>query len=354
MGLISGNKYKQMLENNNRYAKLYAMQNRINTEGLKKVPEETEMDAVYKGLVDSLKDPYSEYFTAKEAREFSNYVNNSFYGIGVVFHQEKNGDMLITKVQKDAPADLVGLRKGDIIVAVDGKTYDSSTELRNAITGKTGKSVEITYSRDGKEKTVDITRGIVSSATCNGFMLKGRIAYIRIDTFGEKTAEEFQEALAGLNKKHPKGLIVDLRENHGGYMDQGIEVADILLPECRITYTQDRNGKRVNYNSEEGSVRLPLVLLVNNHTASASELVAAAVKDNKAGKLVGVTTFGKGVVQSEYTYKDGSALKLTTSEYFSPDGHRINGKGIKPDYKVKLPDDATEDDQLKKAMSLID
>ncbi|MBQ1471674.1 S41 family peptidase [Eubacterium sp. AB3007] len=353
VGLIEGSKYKQMVEINNKYAKLYAMQYKINHEGLKKVSEETEMDAVYKGLVGSLKDPYSEYFTAREAQEFDNYVNASFYGIGVMIAEE-GGEVQITQVQEDGPADLAGLKAGDVITAVEGKHYDTTKEVKKAVSGKSGTKVKVTYRRKGKEKTVSVTRGIVSGITCNGLMLKGNIAYIRIDTFGEKTGKEFQEAVDKLKKEDPKGLIIDLRNNRGGYMDQGLKVADILLPECTIAFTKDRNGKRTNYNSEEGALQLPCVLLVNENTASASELLAAAVKDNDAGQLVGTTTYGKGVVQSEYKYKDGSALKLTTAEYFSPKGHRINGKGVKPDVEVDFPEDATEDPQLKKAMSLVD
>ena len=178
VGLIEGSKYKQMVEINNKYAKLYAMQYKINHEGLKKVSEETEMDAVYKGLVGSLKDPYSEYFTAREAQEFDNYVNASFYGIGVMIAEE-GGEVQITQVQEDGPADLAGLKAGDVITAVEGKHYDTTKEVKKAVSGKSGTKVKVTYRRKGKEKTVSVTRGIVSGITCNGLMLKGNIAYIK-------------------------------------------------------------------------------------------------------------------------------------------------------------------------------
>ena len=337
-----------------KYGKLYDIQTKIEDEGLWDVSESKQMNAVYKGLVGSLNDKYSEYYTPSEAKEWDNYVNATFYGIGVIFTQDEKNRFLISDVIDQSPADNAGLKKGDIITQVNGKTYKTSDKLKDAIRGELGTKVNVTYERNGVSKTVTITRGKVTETTVSGTILKDHMAYIRISSFAEKTAEEFQHELSTLEKKDPKGLIIDLRENPGGYADQALKIADQLLPECTITYLQDRKGKKTYYNSKESATKLKYVLLVDGGSASSSEIVAAAVKDNKGGKLVGTRTFGKGIVQQEYQFNDGSELKLTTHQYFSPKGHRINKVGIKPDYTVKFDISGDHDAQLEKAMQLLE
>ena len=156
-----------------------------------------------------------------------------------------------------------------------------------------------------------------------------------------------------MENKNVKGLIVDLRDNPGGLMDQGIEVADMLLPECTITHTEDKNGKTEYYNSDESCTKLKYAVLINENTASASEIVAAAIKDNQGGPLIGTTTFGKGIIQVSMEFKDETALKLTIMQYLSPEGNQINGVGVKPDYKVKMSQDGKKDSQLRKALNLL-
>lgn len=353
MVFVNSGTYRRDAAIAEKYSKLYTIQKKINTNGYYKVSETKQMNAMYKALVKSVGDKYSVYFTAKEAKEWDNYVNGTFYGIGIVFSEDEDGNYVINDVMDESPAKSAGLKKNDIIRKVDGKTFPSTTELKKAITGKQGTRVKVTYERGGAEKTVSIIRGEVREITVKGTMLKGKIGYIRISSFAEKTAEEFKTELKALEKKNPKGVIIDIRANGGGYANQGIEIADMLLPEGTITYVKDRNGKKTYFNSDESCTRLKYVLLVDGNTASTSELLAAAVKDNRGGKLVGATTFGKGIMQAEYPFRDGSALKLTTHQYFSPKGYRINGKGVRPDYVVKLKSSDTTDRQLQKAMDLL-
>ena len=353
MVFVNSGTYRRDAAIAEKYSKLYTIQKKINTNGYYKVSETKQMNAMYKALVKSVGDKYSVYFTAKEAKEWDNYVNGTFYGIGIVFSEDEDGNYVINDVMDESPAKSAGLKKNDIIRKVDGKTFPSTTELKKAITGKQGTRVKVTYERGGAEKTVSIIRGEVREITVKGTMLKGKIGYIRISSFAEKTAEEFKTELKALEKKNPKGVIIDIRANGGGYANQGIEIADMLLPEGTITYVKDRNGKKTYFNSDESCTRLKYVLLVDGNTASTSELLAAAVEYNSGGKLVGATTFGKGIMQAEYPFRDGSALKLTTHQYFSPKGHRINGKGVRPDYVVKLKSSDTTDRQLQKAMDLL-
>ncbi|MDY2960145.1 MAG: S41 family peptidase [Hornefia sp.] len=351
--LISSEEYSVMNKISSRYEKLYILQEKMNSEGYFKVSEDKQMDAVYKGLVKSLKDPYSEYFTAKEAKTWNDYVNGTFYGIGVVFGKSKNGEFLISEVIEKSPAENSGIKKYDVIMRVDGKTYKTSEELRKAIMGKAGTKVKLTVKRDKSLRDVEIIRGKVTEKTVKGIIGKNNVGYIRISSFAEKTADEFKTELAYMEKKNVKGVVIDLRDNGGGYAQQGVKIADMLLPEGTIMYIKDNKGKKSYFNSKPGATKLKYVLLINGNTASTAEILTAAVKDNKGGKIVGTGTYGKGIMQAEFPFKDGSALKLTTNQYFSPKGHQIHKKGISPDYEVKLTKEDKTDTQLERALKLI-
>ena len=353
LAVTTGGNYEKMIAMSNKYSKLYDIQKKIDEKCLWKISEEKQMDAIYKGLVGSLDDKYSEYFNAEEAQEWKNAIDGTYYGIGISFGQQENGDFMVYKVFIDSPAEKAGLEQGDIIREVDGKTYETSDEVSEAVRGKSGTTVKITYERNGKKHTVEVMRAEVNDSSVESRMLEDGIGYIWISSFSKNTAKEFQRELSGMEGKSVKGLVIDVRENGGGYMDQGLKVADMLLPEGTITYTEDRNGKREYFNSKEGATDLPYVLLVDQNTASTSEILAAAIKDNDGGKLIGETTFGKGIVQVEYSYKDGSELKLTSYQYFSPNGNTIHKKGVTPDYKVKFKIEDGNDEQLNKAIEVL-
>jgi carboxyl-terminal processing protease len=259
---------------------------------------------------------------------------------------------VVNRVIEGGPADLAGMKAGDFLLKVDGKSYEDSNKMAAAIRGEEGTTVEITYQRNGKTKKIKLIRGEVKEISVYASELKGGYGYIQIASFEADTAKQFQTELEAMEAKHVKGLVIDLRNNPGGMMDQCIKVADMLLPEAMITYTKDKNGKEETYNSDEHCTALDYVVLVNGNSASAAEIVAGAIKDN-GGKLVGEKTFGKGIIQGSIDLQDGSAMTLTIMEYFSPAGNQIHKKGVKPTHKVVLPDNAKTDLQLKKALELL-
>ncbi len=353
LAVVTGSDYSKMKTVSQKYDKLYDIQQKIETGCLWDIGDEKQMNAIYKGLVGSLDDKYSEYLTAEEAKEWSTSLNGTYYGIGISFGENKDGEFQIYKVFIDSPAEKAGLKQGDLIKKIDGKTYKTSDEVSKAVRGETGTTVKVTYERKGEEKTVSVMRAEVNDSSVESRMLEDGIGYIWISSFSQATAKEFQRELSAMESKNVKGLVIDVRENGGGYMDQGLKVADMLLPECTITYTENRAGEKEYFNSKEDCTQVPYVLLVDGNTASTSEILAAAIQDNKGGALIGETTFGKGIVQVEYSYKDGSVLKLTSYQYFSPNGKTIHKKGVTPDHKVKFHIDGEKDDQLEKAVEVL-
>ena len=351
--LVGKSDFDTMSEISERYAKLYAMQETVNDQFLWETDEEEQMNAIYKALIDSLGDKYSVYMDKEEYANWNNYVNGTFTGVGITFAEDDEGNFVITDILNGGPADSAGLKEDDILLTVDGKSYDDSEEMASHLRGKEGTEVKVTYRRGSREREVSLVRAEVEQPSVYGSTIDGDYGYIRITAFEKSTAEQFRKELAGLENKNVKGLIVDLRDNPGGLMDQGIEVADMLLPECTITHTEDKNGKTEYYNSDESCTKLKYAVLINENTASASEIVAAAIKDNQGGPLIGTTTFGRGIIQGSMEFKDETALKLTIMQYLSPEGNQINGVGVKPDYKVKMSQDGKKDSQLRKALNLL-
>lgn len=343
--------YYQQLDD--RYAKLNQIYNDI-TANYYKEPDESNLETgMYKGLVAGLGDPYSSYMTSEEYQAWSDSVSGEFEGIGINFSMNTKGEFVILSSIPGTPAEAAGLKSGDRILAVDGKVYADLELLSGAIKGKAGTKVNLTYEREGQQKDVTIKRAKIVNQTVSSKMLKSDIGYIAITSFEEHTAEDFQTQMDTLQQKGAKSLVIDLRDNGGGLVDAGVEIADTLLGEGLITYMQDRSGKKQYIRSDKDAVQLPCVFLVNENTASTSEILAAAVKDDGTNPLVGTTTFGKGIVQSSQQQKDGSSLKLTIMQYFSPKGNVIHGKGVKPDYVVKEDEKSTNDKQLSKAVEIL-
>lgn len=353
MVLVKRSDYETLHQIGDQYSKLYSLQKAINEKSLWSTDKETQMDAIYKALLDSLGDKYSRYMDRDEYKAWSKYVNGTFTGIGLTFTTDKEGNFIITKVLSDSPAASGGLKEGDELLKVNGKTYNDSEAMMMDMRGDEGTKVAITYERNGKQKTVNLIRAEVSEQSVFAGVIDKKYGYIQITGFEKTTAEQFKTELASLENKNVKGLIIDLRNNLGGFMDQGIEIADMLLPECTITHTEDKKGKKEFYNSDENCTKLKYVVLVNENTASASEIVAAAIKDNQGGKLVGTTTYGKGIIQSTVAFKDGTAMSLTVMQYLSPKNKKIHGVGVKPDYEVKQKKNAKKDLQLEKAIGLL-
>ena len=348
---VSKSEYDEMKDTYNRFAKLEQLYETIDGSYYKDVDEIELVDGACKGLVEGLGDPYSSYMTEDEYENWKSSATGEYSGIGVTFSQDKNGNYVVVGVTKDSPAEKAGLKSGDYITKVDGKTYDDMDVMAKAIRGEAGTKVKLNYVRDGEEKEISITRGKIVEKSVEYKMLDGNIGYIKLSSFISSSADDFSEALKALEDKGAKGLILDLRDNGGGLVEQCIDIADEFLDEGVVTYVEDKNGKKQEYKATDGKTELTTVVLVNGNSASCSEILAGALKDNGC-KLVGETTFGKGVIQSTAELDDGSALKLTIMQYFSPKGNAIQDKGITPDYEVKNSENSSTDKQLEKALGL--
>ena len=353
--LVNKKEYTENEKIAEKYEKLYKLQTLIENTYLWDVDEDEQMDNVYKALVDSLGDKYSAYYNVKETKKLTEYLSGTFAGVGIVFSQSKEDPTRynVGRVIEDSPADSAGIKAGDVITAVDGKKYSDSEKIVAALRGELGSRVKVTFERDGEVKTAKLVRGTIEDPSVGATVIDKKYGYILISSFDKGTEKQFEEALNKMENKNLKGVIIDLRGNGGGGAEAGINIADMLLPEAVITKTVDKNGKEQVYNSDGECTKMKYVVLVNGDSASTSEILAGAIKDNNGGALVGTKTFGKGIIQTMEILKDQSSIKLTTMEYLSPKGKHIHNKGITPDYVVKQPQNSKTDLQLKKAISLL-
>lgn len=327
-------------------------------------PEEMEA-GIYDGLIGSLGDIYADYYTPEELSDLMDQTEGIYYGIGAgVTLDTMTTYPKITKVYSGTPAEEAGLRENDIIYEVEGvTTYGESLEdVVSRIKGDEGTWVNLTIYREGEPDylSIDVQRRKVSTPTAEFEMLDDKTAYIQLVEFDDNTVGQFEKALAQARDNGMKGLILDLRSNPGGSLSSVVEICKRILPKGMIVYTEDKYGKR-NEFSCDGSKQLevPLVVLINGNSASASEILAGAVKDYGIGTLVGTTTYGKGIVQSVMPMTDGSAVKLTISSYFTPKGNNIHGIGVEPDIVCEFDAEAYYDDpdhpdnQLEKAREVL-
>ena len=322
-------------------------------------------EGVYSGMIASLGDLYSDYFTQEELEALMQQTQGIYYGIGAgVSLDTTTSYPKIIKVYDGTPAKEAGLREEDIIYEVEGEnTYGLDlTEVVSRIKGDEGSWVNLTIVRDGETDYlgIDVQRRKVNIPTVEFEMLEDGMAYIIISEFDDITVDQFTEALAMARGNGMKGLILDLRSNPGGSLDAVVKISQKLLPEGLIVYTEDKYGQRKEYTCD-GSKQLevPLVVLINGNSASASEILAGAVKDYGIGTLVGTTTYGKGIVQSVIPMSDGSAVKVTISSYFTPNGNNIHGTGVEPDVECVFDGEAyytdpkMPDNQLEKAKEVL-
>lgn len=323
---------------------------------------EAMQNGLFSGLVDSLGDPYSAYYTKEEFEKVTEDNTGVYYGIGAYVSFDADYSMpKIAGIIADTPAEAAGLRENDLITAVgEISTYQMSTdEVVTYIRGEEGTYVDLTIYREGETDYLHFTveRKRVESPTVNSKMI-GEVGYIQITQFEEVTVNQFQEAYESLKTQGMKGLVLDLRSNPGGLLSSVIEIARQILPEGLIVYTEDKYGQREKFTCDGANeIDIPLAVLINGNSASASEILAGAVKDYGIGTLVGTTTYGKGVVQNIFGLSDGSAIKLTISNYFTPNGNNIHGIGIEPDVEVELDVDKYYDEeidtQLEKALEIV-
>lgn len=352
-------------EDQEKFLKIKLLENKIKKDYLYEVSDEDLRDGELKGMVAALKDPYSEYLTEEDLKEMNQETSGSFYGIGFTVYKNENNQIEVVSPIKDTPADRAGIKSKDIVVKVNGKNYtgDEMKEAIKVIKGEKGSKVHLTIYRPSTKKTLemDVERAEIKIETVISHKIEN-LGYIGIIQFNDHTDEEFKTHLDELKKQNVKGLIIDLRGNPGGTVSSVVKIADMLLPEGTIVSAKDKNHKIVfEYKSDKDQYDKPIVVLINEGSASASEILSGAIKDFNRGKLVGVKSFGKGIVQTVFPFQDGTGVKLTTSEYFTPSGENIHNIGIKPDIEVKLKDDVNgigyehlkEDTQLQKAIEVL-
>lgn len=324
------------------------------------VEEEDLIEGLYEGYLAALDDPYTDYYTEEETKELLENVTGEFFGVGALLAKDAGtGAVTITQVYEDSPAEKVGLLAGDILIKVDDHVIadESLDEIVTWIKGEQGTEVTLHILRGEEELTLTAIRDTIQAMTVDYEMKDGQIGYIYIQEFDDVTEEQFKDALSDLEGQGMKGLVVDIRTNPGGNLDTVIAMLQMLLPKGDIVSIRDRDGVQEKYTCDgTNAFDKPLAVLVNQYSASASEIFSGAIQDYGIGKIVGTTTYGKGVVQDILDLGDGTSMKLTTAEYFLPSGRSINQKGITPDVEVEVEYDEENpeyDNQLEKALEVV-
>lgn len=303
------------------------------------------IEGAISGMADSLNDPYTVYYNKEQMKWFTDMqktTENEYVGVGLPIMLDKNGIITVLEPFDDSPAKEAGIKQGDKILKVDGKDITGIKDealVANMIKGEENTEVLLTILRQSEASTIDVRvvrRKIKAILNIRSEMLDGNIAYIKLKMFDENISENFINQLNGLVKKGAKSLIIDVRDNPGGLYNEVVALADRILPEGTVVYTEDKQGKKEEKKSDATQLDMPIVVLTNGNSASASEILAGALKDFGKGTLIGTKTFGKGLVQTTYGFSDGTGLKVTIARYFTPSGVCIHGEGIKPDIEVKL------------------
>ena len=321
-------------------------------------------DGIYAGMMNGLGDPYTVYYTKEEYKALNEDTEGKYSGIGAVVSQNPNNKIItIVKIFDNSPANDAGLQVGDIIDKIDGEEVagtDMDILVKTKIRGEEGTSFKMTVLRgdDRKEVELDLIRRSIEVETVAGKMLDNNIGYIAVNQFDAVTSEQFKSNIESLQSQGMTKLIVDLRGNPGGLLDQVVDMLDYILPDGLVLYTEDKYGKREEYYSDGShELKIPMVVLVNENSASASEVFTATFRDFEWGTVVGKTTFGKGIVQNVLPLGDGTAVKITTQHYYPPSGYDLHKVGIKPDLEVDLNEGAKigtdSDNQLSAAIDIL-
>ncbi|MCR5835314.1 MAG: S41 family peptidase [Lachnospiraceae bacterium] len=369
VNLVRGNRLVK-ISNNNKVteatdAKLELLQKYIETFYLEtneeKADKEDLENGIYKGYVSALNDPYSQYYTKEEYDDLMESTSGEYKGIGVVVSQnDETGVITMISVYDNTPAKEAGLEDGDILYKVEGKevTGIDIDKVVGQIRGEEGTTVHIEIYRESTKeyKEFDVERRTIEVPTVYSEMLdeEKKIGYVKVTQFDSNTDEIFSKKMKELSSQGMKSVVFDLRNNPGGNYDTVCNMLDELLPEGTVVYTLDKSGKKEIETSDAACIDIPMVVLMNENSASASEIFAGAIQDYKAGKIVGTQSFGKGIVQSVFSLPDGSAIKLTVSKYYTPNGTNIHKKGITPDVKVEDNKDTEQDEQLDEALKQLE
>lgn len=311
----------------------------IRADYLNDLDEQQQTDYMMLGIVAGLDDKYAAYYTEEQYQEILQSHKGQMKGVGITIVQDaESREIEIEAVQKDSPAEKAGVKAGDILLEVNGTevTGKTSSETAMLISQSETDDINLKVRRDGEEMSYDMKKATLNLTSASGKMLDGQIGYIQITTFNNTTPDQFRKAYDSLQKQGMKALVLDLRDNGGGLVDSCVKIASSILPKGPIVYEQDRQGReRHRDNKKDHTIQIPMTVLVNENTASASEILSGAIRDYKAGILVGTTTYGKGIEQDTYKLYDGSRLKITTTHYLTPNHVDLNGKGLKPDIEVK-------------------
>lgn len=330
------------------------------------VDEEKLKEGAIKGYIEGLDDQYTEYISKDDMKDYLEDATGNFVGIGIYMTKDADANkIMVLSPIKGSPAEKAGILPGDYIVGVDDVTYtaEDMSVAANKIKGEVGSSVKIEILRNSETKTFEITRENIKVNPVEGQVLENNIGYIEFSSFDDGTADDFKAKYEELEKQGIKSLVIDLRNNGGGIVSEALQIADYILEKDDvILYEVDKNNKEEIKKSENDPIiNMPIVLLTNGNTASSSEILAGALKDQEKAKIVGTKTYGKGVIQQLLTLPDGSGLKITSEEYLTPNKTKINKIGIEPDEKVELPDtvknvltvEQKDDTQLQKAIEIL-
>lgn len=326
----------------NFYGKLIKIEKIIEDEYMGSYNSDRMMSYAVQSYVEALRDPYSAYYSPSAYKDITAELDGEYRGIGVVVGT-RNGEIIIKSVNSSSPAEKAGILKDDVLLSVNGTDYPAEklAEAVNAIKGtKVGNTVSLGIRRGEEILTIDIKIEKVKEILVTHRVIDENVGYIRLSSFGTNVGPEFAGALKELEKENIKALIIDLRSNPGGTLDSATAIADLLLPKGDIVTIKDKKGNEETYTSDKKELNLPMCVLLNEQSASASEVLAGALKDYNKAILVGKKSFGKGVVQSVMDLGDGSGLSLTIAKYYTPSGECIHGVGIEPDIEVDLPEDA--------------
>ncbi|HJC75267.1 MAG TPA: S41 family peptidase [Candidatus Mediterraneibacter faecavium] len=324
------------------------------------IDEDALIDGIYSGYAEALGDPYTEYYDEEETKALYESTNGEFSGIGATMSQSlDSGEITVSNVYEDSPADKAGMKQGDVIYEVDGRSV-SGQDLETVVSwikGEQGTDVTLCVLRDGEEVELTATRDIIEVQTVSSEMKDGQIGYIAVSEFDSVTYDQFEAALEELESQGMQGLVIDLRGNPGGNLTTVTDMLKLLLPEGTIVSTKDKYGNTEEISCDgKHEFTKPLAVLVNQYSASASEIFSGAIQDYGTGTIVGMTTYGKGVVQQLMDLGDGTCLKVTIAEYYTPSGRSINGTGVEPDVEVEYEYDENNpeaDNQLDKALEVV-
>lgn len=350
-----------------RYSRLEEVRQTLEDNYYIEVDDETLVQGAIDGMLASLDDPYTFYYTVEDMIDRQESTSGEYRGVGMSVQMDGEGAINVVRVFTGSPAEAAGILAGDKLVAIEGEYLNIQTakdldEAVSLIRGTVGTDVNLTILRDGEEMEFAVTRGEVSINYVE-YELIGDIGYVRIYEFESTTADDFRKAMAYFQKSNVRGMVIDLRDNPGGLLTSVVDIADELLPKGRVIYTEDRAGNVSSYYSSDDYWDIPLVVMVNGNSASASEILAASIQDYERGQVVGTTSYGKGIVQLMLTYPDGAGMQYTESRYFTPSGRSIHGVGVEPDVVIEMDDDydasvrgvnIENDNQLEEALQVLE